>query len=72
MAKKQYADKLFQNKILTAKKYNINYEILDANNIYNRFPEFSTIDNIVGFYERDAGFANPELIIQSQLNRSDV
>lgn len=68
LAKKLQADKLFQNKILTAKKYNINYEILDTNNIHNRFPEFSKIDNIVGFYESDAGFANPDLIMQSQLD----
>jgi len=57
----------FTNTVEAAKKYNIDHEMLTANDIRKRFPQFNVSDNEEGYFEKNAGFLRPEECILAQL-----
>jgi sarcosine oxidase len=58
----------FATTVAAAKRYRIAHEVLDANAIRRRFPEFNVRDDEIGYYESEAGFVRPDTCIQVQLN----
>ncbi len=61
------AESFLRATIATAKQYNIEHTLLDADQIRQRFPQFQLVGDELGYYERDAGFLRPERCIQAQL-----
>lgn len=57
----------FENTIEAAEKYNIEHELLNAEQIRQRFPQFNVKDNEEGYFEKEAGFVRPEEAITAQL-----
>jgi sarcosine oxidase len=57
----------FENTVAAAKKYGIGHELLTADQIRNRFPQFNVKDNEEGYFEKEAGFVRPEEAITAQL-----
>lgn len=53
--------------IEVAKQFGIEHEILSADEIHKRFPQFNLIGDEEGYYEPSAGFVNPEKCIEAQL-----
>lgn len=62
-----HVEAFFQNTVDAAKKYNIEHEILTAEQMRKRFPQFNVADNEEGYYEPGAGFLRPEECIAAQL-----
>ncbi len=56
-----------QNTIDVAKRFNIAHEILDAQQLQERFPQFVFRGDEKGYYEGSAGFLHPEKCIEVQL-----
>jgi len=57
----------FEKTVAAAKKYNIRHEILNAEAIRKRFPQFKVKDDEVGYYELEAGFLRPEACVSANL-----
>ncbi len=57
----------FENTLAAAKKYNIKHNILTAKDIREKFPQFKVANDEMGYYEYEAGFLRPELVITTQL-----
>jgi sarcosine oxidase len=57
----------FENTLAAARKYGIRHELLSAQDIRTRFPQFNVDDDEIGYYEYEAGFLRPEQCIRSQL-----
>jgi sarcosine oxidase len=53
--------------IEVAKQHNIKHEVLTANEIHERFPQFNLVGDEEGYYEPSAGFVNPEKCVKAQL-----
>lgn len=62
-----HGSNFFQNTVSAARRYNIRHEILDAQAIRKRFPQFNVDDAEVGYFEYSAGFLRPEECIKSEL-----
>jgi sarcosine oxidase len=62
-----HVDQFFSNTVAAAEKYRIPHQILSAQEIRTRFPQFHVRDNEVGYYEPSAGFLRPEACIAAQL-----
>jgi sarcosine oxidase len=58
----------FSTTVQCAQKYHIQHEILDHKDIKRRFPEFNIQEDIIGYYENNAGFVVPEKCILAQIN----
>src|SRR5262249_24800315 len=58
---------LFEHTVAAAEKYGVEHEILNANEIRERFHQFNVQDNEIGYYEKEAGFVRPEECIKAQL-----
>lgn len=54
----------------TANKYGIRHEVLEPNEIKSRFPQFN-VTNERGYFEHEAGYLNPELCIEAQLELAE-
>lgn len=50
-----------------ANRYSIPHEILDANAIRQRFPQFAVADDEIGYFEPGAGYVEPERCVAAQL-----
>ena len=64
---KNHVENFFENTVAAAKKFNIKHEILDADQIRKRFPQFKVQDDEKGYYEYNAGFIRPEKCIATQI-----
>jgi sarcosine oxidase len=63
-----HVENFFDNTLAAAKKFAIDHEVLDADGIRHRFPQFNVRDDEVGYFERDAGFLRPEECVRAQLS----
>ncbi len=57
----------FATTVEAARRHNIAHELLDANQIRRRFPQFAVGDEESGYFEPSAGFVRPEECIRAQL-----
>ncbi|HMI97765.1 MAG TPA: N-methyl-L-tryptophan oxidase [Micropepsaceae bacterium] len=62
-----HVDQFFSNTVAAAEKYRIAHQILSAQEIRTRFPQFRVHDDEIGYYEPSAGFLRPEACIDAQL-----
>jgi len=61
-----------QRTIRLAKRYGIEHEVLAAEQILQRFPQFSPVlDTAVGYFEPSGGFVRPERCIAVQLKLAE-
>jgi sarcosine oxidase len=63
-----HVENFFENTIATARKHGIAHEVLDADAIRERYPQFRVHDEELGYFEPGAGFVRPEACIAAQLN----
>ncbi len=56
-----------QDTIRTAREFGIAHEVLDAEEIRRRYPQFHLIGDEIGYFEGGAGFLRPEACIETQL-----
>jgi sarcosine oxidase len=54
----------------SAEKHGLPYELLDADEIKDRFPPFSPDPDTVALYEEKAGFVKPEETVRAHLDRA--
>jgi sarcosine oxidase len=66
-----HVENFFENTIAAAEKFGIKHEILNAEQIRERFPQFNIQDNESGYYEPDAGFLRPEECVNAQLELAE-
>ena len=57
-----------QDTINTAREFGIAHEVLDADEIRRRYPQFKLSGDEVGYFESGAGFLRPEACIETQLS----
>jgi sarcosine oxidase len=62
-----HVDAFFDNTVAAATRFGIAHQLLDANAIRARFPEFAVGDDEYGYFERDAGYLRPEGSVRVQL-----
>ena len=62
-----HTDNFFANTVAAAEKYDIPHELLDADQVRRRFPQFNVADDESGYFEPSAGFVRPEACVQVQL-----
>src|SRR5258708_30422448 len=62
-----HVDQFFSNTVAAAEKYRIPHQILPAQEIRTRFPQFQVRDDEIGYYEPSAGFLRPEACVEAQL-----
>ncbi len=65
---KEKPNVFIQQTIDSAKKYNIEHEVLNAQEIAARFPQFKLKGDEVGYYEPMTGFLRPERCVEAQLS----
>lgn len=63
----RHTEAFFQNTVDAAKKYGIKHDILSAQDIRKRFPQFKVSQDEIGYYEYDAGIMRPERIVEQHL-----
>jgi sarcosine oxidase len=51
----------------SARRYSLEHDLLDAREMRRRFPQFALADDEVAFYEKKAGYLNPEECIRQHL-----
>src|SRR5579862_3199165 len=56
------------NTIAAARSHGIAHEILDADALRSRYPQFHVRDDEVGYFEPGAGFVRPEACVTAQLD----
>ncbi len=56
----------FEQTAALADLFAIKHELLNADQIHSRFPQFHLIGNETGYYEPEAGFLKPEVCIRAQ------
>ncbi len=66
-----HVENFFENTIAAAEKFGIKHEILSAEQIRKRFPQFNIQDNESGYYEPNAGFLRPEECMGAQLELAE-
>ncbi len=59
-----------QDTIDTAVEFGISHEVLCAEEIQHRYPQFRLRGDEVGYFESGAGFLRPEACIETQLSRA--
>lgn len=57
----------FSATVAVAQQHQIRHDLLDADGIRRRFPQFNVYDEERGYYEYDAGFLRPEACVTAQL-----
>lgn len=58
----------FETTLAAAKKYSIAHEVLDADQMRKKFPQFKVQDNEVGYHEFESGILRPEACVRANLN----
>jgi sarcosine oxidase len=66
-----HVENFFANTLAAARRYDIAHEVLDAEQIRRRFPQFKVADDEVAYLERDAGFLCPEACVRTQLRLAE-
>lgn len=66
-----HVEGFFDNTVEAARKHGIAHELLDANQIRARFPQFNVRDDEVGYFEPEAGFVRPEACIAAELSLAE-
>ncbi len=61
------SESFLQTTIATAEQYHIKHEVLETDQIRQRFPQFQLAGDELGYYEDNAGFLRPERCIAAQL-----
>lgn len=61
----------FATTVEAARRHKIPHELLDANQIRQRFPQFAITDAEKGYFEPSAGFVRPEECIRVQLKLAE-
>ena len=56
--------------IEAARRFDIAHEVLGANEIEKRFPQFRLVGDEIGYYEPGAGYLRPERCVAVQLDRA--
>lgn len=56
----------FEQTTVLADSFAIEHELLNTDQIRNRFPQFQLIGNETGYYESQAGFLRPEVCLRAQ------
>jgi sarcosine oxidase len=69
--KEKGQNKFLSNTIVAAKKYGIPHDVLDTDQILERFPMFSLRGDEQGYYEPSSGFLRPEACITAQLKLAE-
>lgn len=54
----------------SAQEHNLDYELLDAQEIHRRYPPLTPASDIVALYEHKAGFLSPEETVLAHLDRA--
>ncbi len=62
-----HVEGFFATTLAAARRYGIAHEILDAEQIRRRFPQFKVADDEIGYLEHDGGFLRPEACVLAQL-----
>ncbi|HZZ92894.1 MAG TPA: N-methyl-L-tryptophan oxidase [Usitatibacter sp.] len=57
----------FDNTLAAARRFGIGHELLDANAVRARFPQFAVRDNERAYYEPGAGYLRPEACVAAML-----
>jgi sarcosine oxidase len=68
---RSHVERFFDNTLAAAQKFGIAHELLDADEIRHRFPQFNVADDERGYFERDAGFLRPEECVRAQLAQAE-
>ena len=68
---RSHVERFFDNTLAAATKFDIAHEVLDANEIRRRFPQFKVADDEQGYLERDAGFLRPEECVRANLAQAE-
>ncbi len=55
-----------------AEKYGIAHEMLSANDIRRRFPQFTPREDEIGYFEPGGGYLDPERCVAAQLTRAQA
>lgn len=63
-------ERFFANTVAAARQHGIAHELLDANAIRRRFPQFAVRDHEEGYFEPEAGFLAVEACVGAQLARA--
>jgi sarcosine oxidase len=63
---------LVSGSVRSAEEHGLPYELLDADEIRERFPPFSPDPGTVALYEKKAGFVRPEETVRAHLDRADA
>jgi sarcosine oxidase len=66
-----HVEGFFDNTVEAARKHGIAHELLDANQIRARFPQFNIRDDEIGYFEPEAGFVRPEACIAAELSLAE-
>ncbi len=57
----------FHQCLNAAEEFGVEHELLDAVDMRSRFPQFATLDDDIGYLERQSGFLRPEGAVRAQL-----
>jgi sarcosine oxidase len=68
---RSHVERFFDNTLAAAQKFGIAHELLDADEIRRRFPQFKVADDERGYLERDAGFLRPEECVRAHLAQAE-
>jgi sarcosine oxidase len=60
----------FAGSVRSAREWNLPHEVLGPADIRRRFPQFTVPDNVVAFYETQAGFVHPEDSVWAHLQQA--
>lgn len=66
-----HVERFFDNTLSAARKFGIAHEVLDADEIRRRFPQFRVADDEHGYLERDSGFLRPEECVCAHLAQAE-
>jgi len=66
-----HVENFFQNTLAAARKFGIAHEVLDAQEIRRRFPQFNVADDERGHLEKEAGFLRPEACVAAHLTQAE-
>ncbi len=66
-----HVEGFFENTVAAAKRFGIEHQLLDANEIRRRYPLFAVSDEEYGYFEPGAGFVRPEACVHAQLRLAE-
>lgn len=66
-----HVEGFFENTVAAAKRFGIEHQMLGANEIRRRYPQFAVSDEEFGYFEPGAGFVRPEGCVHAQLRLAE-